>query len=170
MRTVFRRVGKGNFFLLLLCMVFMVLEVHYDLKIPDVMSDMTMYVQEGNSGMDEIYRAGGKMLIYTAISLINVIISSVIVAKFTSDFSAKLRKDLFYKSQDLSQNEINRFSVSSLITRATNDLVNIESAIVLGLLVIFKAPLMAGKAVEPSHCCCGYFYNHHESDSTVSYI
>lgn len=148
MRTVFRRVGKENFFLLLLCMVFTVLEVHYDLKIPDVMSDMTMYVQEGNNNMAEIYRAGGKMLIYTAISLINVIISSVILAKFTSDFSAKLRKDLFYKSQDLSQNEINRFSVSSLITRATNDLVNIESAIVLGLLVIFKAPLMAGMAIN----------------------
>ncbi len=148
MINVFKRMGARGLVLTLFTVLFTALEVHFDLKIPDKMSELTMYVQMGNDDMGKILRTGGEMLIYTFAGISAVLISSFLVAKITSDLSATIRKDFYYKCQDMSMNEMNKFSIPSLITRATNDIVNIELAMILGMIVLFKAPIMAGMAIR----------------------
>ena len=128
--------------MLILCVLLMAAESYFDLKIPDIMTEITAYIQNDSNDMKEIILSGMKMLLYTSGSIAALIAASVIVAKAAADLSAIIRRKLFRKTQEFSFSEINKFSVPSLITRATNDVVNIETTIVTGALVLIKAPII----------------------------
>lgn len=112
---------------------FIVLSVWAELTMPDYMSEITVLVQTPGSKMSEILIAGGKMLLYALISLAATVCTSVCASRLATGLGATLRGELFRKVQSFSMEEIGRFSTASLITRSTNDVMQVQMLIVMGL-------------------------------------
>ena len=127
--------------------IFIVAKVWLDLKIPDYMSEITRLVQTPGSEMKDILVAGGWMLLCALGSLATSMVVAAISAKIASNLSARLRFILFDKVQSFSMEEINNFSTSSLVTRSTNDVNQVQMFIVMGLQMLIKAPILAGWAL-----------------------
>ncbi|MGO4936152.1 ABC transporter ATP-binding protein [Fundicoccus sp. Sow4_H7] len=138
---------KSDLFLALVSLCLIILQVYLDLRIPDYMSEITMLVQTDGSQMADIYSVGGKMVAVAFASLLTAVVIAVIAAKISSNFGANLREVLFDKVQSFSLEEIKRFSTSSLITRTTNDVTQVQILIVMGLQLMLKAPIMGGWAI-----------------------
>ena len=143
MGKVFRNLGRREWSLLGFSTIFIVLQVWLELTMPDYMQEITMLVQTPGSEMPQILRAGGMMLLCALGSLASSVIVSIIVARVATNFGAILRWRLFSRVQDFSMEEIGRFSTASLITRSTNDIMQVQMVIVMGLQVMVKAPITA---------------------------
>lgn len=130
-----------------IAIVFIVLSVWMELSIPDYMSEITMLVQTSGSKMSDILTAGGKMLLYALGSLAATVITSLCTARIAAGLGFTLRGKLFHKVQSFSMEEIGNFSTASLITRTTNDVVQVQMLIILGLQMLIKAPIMAVWAI-----------------------
>ncbi len=124
-------------------LIFIVLQVWLDLKMPEYMSEITRLVQTPGSEMKDIWIAGGYMLLCALGSLVGAVIVGYFAAKIASSFSQRLRSMLFNKVESFSMEEINKFSTSSLITRSTNDITQVQMLITMGLQLIIKAPITA---------------------------
>ncbi|MDE6021623.1 MAG: ABC transporter ATP-binding protein/permease [Ruminococcus sp.] len=147
MIKLFKHLQFNGLLMIVVCLCFIAIQGWLDLKIPDKMSEITMYVQTEGSEMSEILKSGGWMLFYAFGSLLAAFIISLISARISSDFSSTIRQKLFYKIQSFSISEINDFSMPSLITRSTNDVTQIQTMLLMGIQVIFKAPIIAGIAL-----------------------
>lgn len=147
MLKIFKNFKSKEWLLLSISVVFIVLQVWLDLRLPDYMSDITRLVQTQGSEMSEILTTGGWMLLCALGSLIASVIVAALAAKIASNFSATLRSKLYDKVQDFSMEEINNFSTASLITRSTNDVTQVQTFIVIGLQLLIKAPILAVWAV-----------------------
>ena len=128
-------------------LVFIVAQVWLDLRMPDYMSEITTLVQTPGSAMADIWITGGYMLLCALGSLTAAIIVGYFASRIGASFSQRLRSKLFGKVGSFSMEEINRFSTSSLITRSTNDVTQVQMLIVMGLQLVIKAPIMAVWAV-----------------------
>ncbi|MDR3240261.1 MAG: ABC transporter ATP-binding protein/permease [Clostridiales bacterium] len=131
----------------LFSLAFIVTQVWLDLKSPDYMSAITMLVQTPGSAMNDIWLAGGKMLLCTLGSLAAAVTVGFFAAQVAAAFSKRLRSLLFNKVESFSMEEIKRFSTDSLITRSTNDITQVQILITMGLMVIIKAPIMVVWAI-----------------------
>lgn len=147
MIKIFKNLKKQDIFLICFALIFIVSQVWLDLKLPDYMSEITRLVETKGSKMQDILASGGDMLLCALGSLICSIIVSFIAAKVGINFAANVREKLFNKVQDFSMEEIGHFSTSSLITRTTNDVQQVQMLIVMGLQAIIKAPIMAVWAI-----------------------
>lgn len=147
MLKIFKNFKGKEWLLLSISVVFIVLQVWLDLRLPDYMSDITRLVQTQGSEMSDILTTGGWMLLCALGSLIASVIVAALAAKIASNFSATLRSKLYDKVQDFSMEEINNFSTASLITRSTNDVTQVQTFIVIGLQLLIKAPILAVCAV-----------------------
>lgn len=127
--------------------VLILIQVWLTLTMPDYMSEITMLVQTEGSAMSDILAAGGMMLLCALGTLLASVATAVCAARISSNFSANLRDDLFDKVQSFSMEEIGRFSTASLITRSTNDVMQVQMLIVMGLEVLLRAPVMAVWAI-----------------------
>lgn len=147
MIKIFKNLTKKEGLLAAISIVFIVFQVWLDLKIPDYMSEITMLVQTEGNQMSEIYSAGAMMLAAAFGSLVSAVVVAVIAAKISANFGANVRSKLFNKVLDFSMEEISRFSTSSLITRSTNDITQVQMLIVMGLQAIIKAPIIGVWAI-----------------------
>lgn len=147
MLKLLKKLGKKELLFSLTCLVFIIGQVWLDLKLPDYMSNITTLVQTDNSSMLDILKQGGYMVLCAGGSLVFAFIVGYFASYIASSFSRKTREDLFKKVEDFSMTEMNRFSVSSLITRTTNDVTQVEMLIAMGLQLIIKAPITAVWAV-----------------------
>ena len=138
---------KREWLLALMCLVLVVTQVWLELKMPDYMSEITKLVQTEGSQMKDILINGGYMLACALGSLIAAVITGYITSRISSNFSKTIRKKLFNKVEDLATQEVKQFSTSSLITRTTNDVTQIEMLIAMGLQLLIKAPITAVWAV-----------------------
>ena len=132
---------------ILLSFVFIVTQVYLDLKIPDYMSKITMYVESPGHSVSDIIGEGKWMIMCALGSLISAIIVGYLASKISASFSKDLRSRIFSKVESFSMKEINEFSTASLITRSTNDITQIQMVIVIGLQILVKAPIMAVWAI-----------------------
>ena len=128
-------------------LVLVVSQVWLDLKLPDYMNEITTLIQSKANAMSEIWQAGGKMLLCALGSGLTSIIVGYFAAKVAARFSSRLRSKLFSKVEAFSMEEINGFSTSSLITRSTNDITQIQMLVAMGMQIAIKAPIMAVWAV-----------------------
>ena len=126
-----------------LAVFFIAGQVGLELKMPEYMSAITKLVQTEGSEMGEILQNGGMMLLCALGSLISVIIAGWFVSHIGADFSFIVRKKIFDKVEQLSMNEIKKFSTASLITRTTNDITQARMAITMGANMLIRAPLSA---------------------------
>lgn len=147
MLKLFKNLTKKEWLFVGISLVFIVAQVWLDLKLPDYMSTITMLVQTDGSTMGEILTAGGKMLLCAFGSLASSVVVAAFAARIASNFGARLRGRLFDKVQSFTMQEINGFSTSSLITRSTNDITQVQTLVVMGLQAMIKAPILAVWAI-----------------------
>lgn len=147
MLKLLKYLTKQDWGLAVLALVFIVAQVWLDLTMPDYMSQITTLVQTQGSAMSDILIAGGKMLACALGSFAASIIAAVCAARIAANFAASLREKLFDQVQSFSMAEIGKFSTASLITRSTNDVMQVQILIVMGLQVLLKAPIMAVWAI-----------------------
>ena len=147
MLKLLKYLTKGEWGLAVLALGFIVAQVWLDLTMPDYMSEITTLVQTEGSAMSDILIAGGKMLACALGSFAASIVAAVCAARIAANFAATLREKLFDQVQSFSMAEIGKFSTASLITRSTNDVMQVQMLIVMGLQVLLKAPIMAVWAI-----------------------
>ena len=147
MIKLLKKLTKKDMALAGLAFLLILAQVYLNLTMPDYMSDMTVLVQTEGSAMADILAAGGKMLLCAVGSLLTAACIAVCAAKISANFSANLRGQVFDRVQSFSMEEIGRFSTSSLITRSTNDITQVQMVLVLGLEVFLKAPVTAVWAI-----------------------
>jgi len=147
MFKLFKNFGKKDIAVMLICIILIVLQVWLELKMPDYMSEITVLVQTEGSQMSDILANGGYMMACAFGSLLSAIIVGYLVANLAATLSMKIRKKLFTKVENLAMNEVKGFSTSSLITRTTNDITQIQMLVAMGLQMAIKAPITAVWAV-----------------------
>ncbi len=147
MIKLFKNLGKRECVFIIIAFALIVTQVWLELKMPDYMSQITQLVQTEGSQMSEILKNGAYMLSCAFGSLIAAVITGYIISTVSANFSMNVRKKIFNKVENLSMDEIKGFSTSSLITRTTNDVTQLEMVIGMGLQVLVKAPITAIWAV-----------------------
>jgi len=143
MLKIFKYLKAKEWTLIVASIVFIVGQVFLDLKLPDYMAKITTLVQTEGSKTSEIWTTGGKMLLCALGSMILAVIVGYFAARVATSLSKELRKGVFDKTLSFSMEEINSFSIASLITRSTNDITQIQQTVAMGLQVMVKAPILA---------------------------
>lgn len=128
------------------CVIFIIIQVYLDLRIPEYMSEITDHLQMGLS-TDIVSRDGIAMILCALLSLCASICAGVVAARIAASLSRTLRELQFDRVQSLSKQDIDHFSAASLITRSTNDVYSIQQFVARGLQIVVKAPIMAAWAV-----------------------
>ena len=144
---LFRYLRAKEWLFCLFSLVFVCAQVVIELMIPDYMSEITTLIETPGSAMGDVWSAGGMMLLCAFGSLVSSIAVCFFASRIAANFSKRLRKEMFYKVESFTLEEINAFSTASLITRSTNDVVQVQMLVVLSLQVVVKAPLMAVWAI-----------------------
>ncbi|MCI1902421.1 MAG: ABC transporter ATP-binding protein/permease [Bifidobacteriaceae bacterium] len=147
MFRLFKYMGRSEWLQAGVSLVFVVVQVWLDLKLPDYMSKITTLVETPGSEMIDVWKAGGQMLLCALGSLVATVLVALFSSRIAASFSQTLRSLQFKKVDSFSMEEINRFSTASLITRSTNDVTQIQLLIVMGLQIIIKAPITAVWAI-----------------------
>ncbi len=143
MLKIFKYLKSKEWLFVFFSVIFILVQVWLDLKLPDYMSEITTLVQLEGSTMEDILTSGGHMMLCAFGSLISCAIVAFFASKVAATFSMRIRSKVFNKVESFSMDEINNFSTASLITRSTNDITQIQMFIAMGLQVIIKAPILA---------------------------
>ncbi len=164
MLKLLKRMRSKEVLMCLICAVFLLGQIYFDLKLPDYMSELTVLIQTPGSEMADIWKTGFSMLLCTLASAVLCVACGYLSAKAASGFTYWVGEDLFKHVIGLGQQEMLSFSVPSLITRTTNDITQIQMMIVMGLQALIKSPVMAvwaiikilGKSWELSAVTAGF--------------
>ena len=143
MLKLLKNFKKKEWLLAVVCLILIFVQVWLELKMPDYMTEITKLVQTEGSKMSAILKNGGYMLACAFGSFIAAIITGYITSIISSTFSMNIREKIFHKVESLSMQEVKNFSTSSLITRTTNDVTQMEMLISMGLQLLIKSPIMA---------------------------
>ena len=143
MIKLLKNLTKKECFLALISLILIIVQVWLELKMPDYMSEITVLVQTEGSKMSDIIKNGAYMLGCAFGSLVSAVIVGYLVATVAASFSKSVRKKLFDKVEDLAMSEVKGFSTSSLITRTTNDITQVQMLVAMGLQLMIKAPITA---------------------------
>jgi len=148
MLKIMRYLRKKEWAMVLAAIVFIVGQVQLDLKLPEYMSEITRLVQTDGSAMSDVWVAGGKMMLCAFGSLLLAVVMGFLSSQIASGFSYRLREGVYEKVMSFSDEEMNRFSTASLITRSTNDITQVQMFVVMGMTLIIKAPITAAMALH----------------------
>lgn len=143
MLKLFKKFSKKDVLFIIISIIMIIAQVYLDLKTPDYMSEITQLVKTQGSQMSDIWKNGSMMLVCSLGSLILTIITGYLVANVAANLSKNIRKEIFEKVESLGLHEVKEFSTSSLITRTTNDISQIQSFVAMGLQILVKAPITA---------------------------
>lgn len=147
MIKLLKKMGKREVLMAVLCALLVLGQVYFDLTLPDYMTDLTMMLNTAGSETSDILNVGLKMLGCTIASAALAIVCGYLSAKTASGFSYTIREKLFNHVMDMGSEEMQDFSIPSLITRTTNDITQIQMIVSMGLQMIIKSPIMAVWAV-----------------------
>ena len=143
MIRLFKNFEKKDYYIIIGVISLVIFSVFLDLRMPEYMSEITRLVQTEDSTMQEILIAGGHMLICAVSSLVCTIVVGYLTSLLSARFSKSIRRKIFAKVEDFGLAEIKKFQTSSLITRTTNDVTQIEMLLAMGLQMMIKSPVMA---------------------------
>lgn len=147
MLKMLRHLTAKEMLLIFICLILIVVQVWLSLKLPDYMALITRLVQSKANAMKDILRAGSMMMLFTIAIFSITFITGFFVAKTSSGLAMRLREKVFKKTLSFSMQGMNKFSTSSLITRSTNDINQIQMFIMMALKIGIRAPIMAVWAV-----------------------
>jgi len=143
MIKLFKRLNKKEYTMIAISLVFIVAQVWLELEIPSYMSTITEKLEMSGTTVSQILQPGMMMILFSVLSALASIVVSYFAAHVAAGFTARLRSEVFGKVMDYSTHDIKKFSVSSLLTRSTNDMTQLQQFIAMGLQVIIKAPITA---------------------------
>lgn len=143
MRKIFKSLKMQEWLFIVICVGLIVLQVWLDLKMPDYTKNLSEAVAAGSPTMGVVWKNGGMMLLCAFTSLAAAILCGLLAAQVAASVARHLRTNLFDRITDFSNREIEKFGTPSLITRTTNDVVQIQMLIAMGLQVMIKAPILA---------------------------
>ena len=163
MLKLLKNMRRKEALMALICLVFVVGQIYFDLRLPDYMTELTMLIKTSGQTAD-ILNVGLKMLGCTAASALLAVVCGYLSARTASGFSFVVREKVFHHVMNIGQEEMSDFSVPSLITRTTNDITQIQMIVAMGLQMMIKAPIMAvwgvikilGKSWELSVVTAGF--------------
>ena len=147
MIKIFKYLKPKEWLMAGISLIFIVSQVWLELKMPEYMKEITELIQTPGSAMSDVWTVGGFMLLCALGSLAGAIVVGFLAARIAASFSQRLRSLLFSMVESFSMEEINRFSTSSLITRSTNDVTQIQLLVTIALQLLIRAPIMAVWAV-----------------------
>ena len=147
MAKIFKQFNKKDWALIFVVAILIVFQVWFDLKLPDYMSEITRILQSEGYIIKDILAQGGYMLLCAFGSLGSAVIVGYITSFISADFSMNLRRRIFKKVEDFGMTEIKKFETSSLITRTTNDVTQLEMLVAMGMQMIIKSPVMCVWAI-----------------------
>ena len=134
---------RGRDWAMIACCVALIIgQVYLDLRIPEYMSEITYRLQTGD-GTDEIAECGIRMIACAFASLGLALCTSVLSARAASSLCRTLREKQFRKIATWSRQDLDSFSVASLITRSTNDVYQLQQFIGRAINMVVKAPVLA---------------------------
>lgn len=142
MRKLFKYLDTKEKGMAAFSIIFVVIQVWLDLKLPEYMSAITTLVESPGSQISDILRNGVFMLACAVGSALATVVAGYLAAKVAASLSLKLREQLFRHVMEFNSEELGRFSVASLITRATNDVTQVQTLVAMGLQIITKTPIM----------------------------
>lgn len=148
MIRLLKKMSKKEYILIGICILFIIFQVWLDLTSPEYMSNITKLVSMPGSAIRDIYKQGFWMLLCAIGSLLAAIIIGYLSSFISSSLARKLRSKLFNKVGNFGMEEVNHFSVSSLVNRTTNDIMNIERFVSMGLHILVKAPILSIWAIS----------------------
>ena len=148
MYKVLKNLSRIDYIFIGLIVLLTLFQINFDLSLPDYMSDITMLIQTEGSLINDILLAGFKMLLCALGSLIIAIIVAVLASRIGSSFSYVTRSKVFNKVLSFSMSDVNKFSTSSLITRTTNDITQVQMLLIIGMQMLIKAPITAIWAIH----------------------
>lgn len=131
----------------IICFIFVLGQIYFDLSLPDYMTELTKLLKTPNTEVSALINVGLEMILCTFCSAILAISCGFLSSKAASGFSYELRRKLFHNVIDLSKQDMQNFSIPSLITRTTNDITQIQMIVSMGLQIVIKAPIMAVWAI-----------------------
>ena len=143
MFKLLKNLTKKDILAIIISFIFIIVQVWLELKMPDYMTKITDLVMTDGSKISDILVQGGYMLLCAFGSLLSSVLVGYLIARMSANFSKNTRKKLYDKVISFSIAEIKKFNTSSLITRTTNDITNIQMFISMGLQLMIKSPIMA---------------------------
>ena len=146
MLQLLKKMQRREVIMTLICAVFVVGQVYFDLRLPDYMTELTTLIKTSGTTAD-IVSVGIKMLGCTCVSAVLAVICGYLAARTAAGFSYTIREKVFHHVMEIGSEEMRDFSVPSLITRTTNDITQIQMIVAMGLQMIIKAPIMAVWAI-----------------------
>lgn len=146
MLKLLKNMRRKEVLMTLLCAVLVVVQIYFDLRLPDYMTDLTTLIKTSGTTAD-ILSVGMKMLACTLASAVLAVGCGYLAARAASGFSFTVREKLFRHVMDIGSEEMQDFSVASLITRTTNDITQIQMIVAMGMQMMIKSPIMAVWAV-----------------------
>ncbi|ONI45146.1 multidrug ABC transporter ATP-binding protein [Candidatus Epulonipiscioides gigas] len=147
MRKILRELTQRDLVFIFIVLILTCAQIWLDLRLPEYMSGITMLVQTEGSAMGDILISGFMMLLCALFSLGLSIVVALVASYISANFSYNIRGRIFKKVMSFSMKEINEFSASSLITRTTNDITQVQLLLVMGLHALIKAPITAVWAI-----------------------
>lgn len=143
MIKLIKKLGSKEYSILIAVGILIFGQAYFELLIPDFMAEVTRLVQTPGNNINDILINGVYMLLAAFAALALAVISGYLIAKFSSQVANTLRYLLFDKIQNLSQEDIDKFTPASLITRTTNDITQVEMFLGFGTNVFFRSPILA---------------------------
>lgn len=147
MIKLLKKMRKKERLMALVCVLLVLGQIYFDLRLPDYMSNLTVLIKTPGSTMKDILQTGGQMLGCTLVSAFFAVLCGFLSSKVAAGFSYVVRENVFHKVADFGQKEMLEFSVPSLINRTTNDITQIQMLVSMGLQILIKSPVMAVWAV-----------------------
>lgn len=143
MFKLFKNFSLKDFLIIMCIVILIVFSVFLDLRLPEYMSEITRIVTMKKTGVKGILKPGAYMLVCAIISMLSTVLIGYLTSLLAANFSKNIRRKIFMKVEEFGIAEIKNFSTSSLITRTTNDVTQIEMLLSMGLQMIIKSPIMA---------------------------
>ena len=143
MFKLLKNLTKKDYALIVISTILIIFQVWLDLKLPDYMANITSLIQSAHDPLEGILKNGGYMLLCAGGSLAAAIIVGYITSLISAKFSSNVRKKIYNQVENFGMEEIKKFSTSSLITRTTNDITNVQMLLSMGLQLLIKAPITA---------------------------
>ena len=147
MLKLFKNLTKKEVVYMIISSLLIIFQVALELKMPDYMSQITVLVQTEGANFSDILTNGSYMMLCALGSLLSAVVTGYLIAEITSKFSLNTRSKLYKKIIHLDTDKTKEFKTSSLITRTTNDITQVENLLGFGMQMLIKAPLTAAWAI-----------------------
>ena len=148
MKRLFKTFKYYDYFLLLIIFGLILCQTYYEMEFIGFTQELLALVQTGSATKQALLDVGVKMIIVALVIFIAIVIKNLLSSFFSSRISKDLRRQVFDKVNSFSSSEINKFSTSSLITRSTNDVTQVQRTLLMTVRMLFTAPCMAFFAIR----------------------